>query len=37
MQEVEPSFRTVHGYRHLNQLREAMNDLNFKENIIKVA
>jgi hypothetical protein len=27
----------VRGYRHLKELREAMKNLNFKENIIKVA
>ena len=32
LQEIEPQLRTVRGYRHL---REAMKDLNFKENIIK--
>ena len=34
LQEIEPKLRAVGGYRHL---REAMKDLNFKENIIKVA
>ena len=34
LQEIEPKLRTVRGYRHL---REAIKDLNFKENIIKVA
>ena len=37
LQEIEPKLRTVGGYRHLRKLREAMKDLNFKENIIKVA
>ena len=37
LQEVEPQLRTLSGYRHLIELREAMKDLNFKENIIKVA
>jgi transposase-like protein len=37
LQEIEPKLRTVRGYRHLRELREAMKDLNFKENIIKVA
>ena len=40
LQEVEPQLRTLSGYRHLielRELREAMKDLNFKENIIKVA
>jgi light-regulated signal transduction histidine kinase (bacteriophytochrome) len=36
LQEIEPKLRTVGGYRHLRELREAMKDLNFKENIIKV-
>jgi putative transposase len=36
LQEIEPKLRTVSGYRHLRELREAMKDLNFKENIIKV-
>jgi hypothetical protein len=34
LQEIESQLRTVRWYRHL---REAMKDLNFKENIIKVA
>ena len=34
LQEIGPKLRTVRGYRHL---REVMKDLNFKENIIKVA
>jgi transposase-like protein len=37
LQEIEPKLRTVRGYRHLRELREAMKDLNFKENIIQVA
>ena len=37
LQEIEPKLRAVGGYRHLRKLREAMKDLNFKENIIKVA
>lgn len=37
LQEIEPNLRTVRGYRHLKALREAMKNLNFKENIIKVA
>ena len=37
LQEIEPNLRTVRGYRHLKELREAMKNLNFKENIIKVA
>jgi hypothetical protein len=37
LQEIEPNLRAVLGYRHLRELREAMKDLNFKENIIKVA
>jgi hypothetical protein len=37
LQEIEPKLRAVIGYRHLRELREAMKDLNFKENIIKVA
>ena len=37
LQEVEPKLRTVRGYRHLRELRETVKDLNFKENIIKVA
>ena len=36
LQEIEPKLRTVRGYRHLRELREAMKDLNFKENINKV-
>ena len=37
LQEIEPQLRTVRGYRHLRELREAMTALNFKENIIIVA
>jgi len=37
LQEIEPKLRIVRGYRHLKELREAMKNLNFKENIIKVA
>jgi DNA-binding sugar fermentation-stimulating protein len=37
LREMEPKLKTVRGYRHLRELREAMKDLNFKENIIKVA
>jgi putative transposase len=37
LQEIEPKLRTVSGYCHLRDFREAMKDLNFKENIIKVA
>jgi hypothetical protein len=37
LQEIDPKLRIVRGYRHLRELREAMKDLNFKENIIKVA
>jgi len=37
LQEIEPKLRTLGGYRHLRELREAMKNLNFKENIIKVA
>ena len=37
LQEIEPKLRIVRGYRHLRELREAMKNLNFKENIIKVA
>ena len=37
LQEIEPKSRIVRGYRHLKELREAMKNLNFKENIIKVA
>jgi len=36
-QELEPELRTVLGYRHLKELRRAMNDLNYKENIFNVA
>ena len=36
LQENEPKLRAVGGYRHLRELIEAMKDLNFKENIIKV-
>ena len=36
LQETEPKLRAVRGYRHLRELREAMKDLNFKGNIIKV-
>ena len=36
LREMEPKLKTVRGYRHLRELREAMKDLNFKENIIKV-
>ena len=36
LQEIETKLRAVSGYRHLRELREAMKDLNFKENIIKV-
>ncbi len=37
LQEIEPKLRIVRGYRHLKELREAMKNLNVKENIIKVA
>ena len=37
LQEIEPKLRIVRGSRHLKELREAMKNLNFKENIIKVA
>ena len=37
LQEIKPKSRTVGGYRHLRELREAMTALNFKENIIIVA
>jgi putative transposase len=37
LQEIEPKLRVVRGYRHLKELREAMRNLNVKENIIKVA
>ena len=37
LQEIEPKLKTVRGYRYLRELREAMKNLNFKENIIKVA
>ena len=37
LQEIEPKLRTVRGYRHLRELRDAMRDLNYKENIVKVA
>ena len=37
LQEIEPKLRIVRGYRHLKELREAMKNLSFKENIIKVA
>ena len=37
LQEIEPKLRAVIGYRHLREIREAMKDLSFKENIIKVA
>jgi len=37
LQEVKPQLRTLSGHRHFIELREAMKDLNFKENIIKVA
>jgi len=36
LQEIETKLRAVSRYRHLRELREAMKDLNFKENIIKV-
>jgi hypothetical protein len=36
LQEIEPKLRIVHGYCHLIELREAMKNLNFNENIIKV-
>ena len=36
LQEIEPQLRTISGHRHLRELIEAMKDLNFKENIIKV-
>jgi putative transposase len=37
LQEIDPKLRTLRKYRYLRELREAMKDLNFKENIIKVA
>ena len=37
LQEIEPKLRIVRGYRHLKELREAMENLNYKEDIIKVA
>ncbi len=37
LQEIEPKLRIVRGYRHLRELREAMKNLNYEENIIKVA
>ena len=37
LQEIEPKLRTVRGYRHLRELRDAMRNLNYKENIVKVA
>ena len=37
LQEIEPKLRTVRGYRHLRELREAMRNLNYKENIVTVA
>ena len=33
LQEIEPKLRTVRGYPYLKELREAMKNLNFKENI----
>jgi hypothetical protein len=37
LQEIKPKLRVVRRYRHLKELREAMKNLNFKENIIRVA
>ena len=37
LQEIEPKLRTVRGYRHLRELRDAMRNLNYKENIVTVA
>ena len=37
LQEIEPKLRIVRGYRHLKELRGAMKNLNYKENIVKVA
>jgi putative transposase len=37
LQEIEPKSRVIGGYHHLRELREAMTDLNFKENIIILA
>ena len=37
LQEIEPKLRIVRGYRHLRELREAMKNLNYEENIIRVA
>jgi len=37
LQEIGPKLRVVHRYRHLKEPREAMKNLNFKENTIKVA
>jgi hypothetical protein len=36
LQEIEPKLRVVRGYRHLKELREAMKNLNLKENIINL-
>ena len=37
LQEIEPESRIVRGYCHLKEPGEAVKNLNFKENIIKVA
>jgi hypothetical protein len=36
IQKIESNLRTVRGYRHLKELREAIKNLNFKEDIINV-
>jgi hypothetical protein len=37
LKEIEPNLQIEHGYCHLEELREASNNLRFKLNIIKVA
>jgi hypothetical protein len=37
LQEIEPKLRFICEYLHLKELREAMKNLNLKENTIKVA
>jgi hypothetical protein len=35
LQEIDPKLRVLSGYCHLKELREAMKNLNFNDNIIK--
>jgi hypothetical protein len=37
LKKIESKLRVLHGYSHLKELREAMKNLNSKENNIKLA